>query len=218
MEGEATPEIPALPGAAREIDWLVGRYTQTRRSVPGPVDWDGFDVLHFAAHIRSQGVSPWRSTIVLGGDAARSERADAIAGMKLTASLVVLAGCESAGGEILAGEGVQGLTQAFLGAGAASVLGTLWPVDDRATFDFVRYFYEEVGSGRSAGDALSAAQAKIRENPLTVHPFYWAGFVLAGDGDIEIPLEERGRLGLGVAIPLSLFILLVILWGRRRLS
>jgi len=218
VAGEATSDIPALPGAEREINWLVGRYTRTRRSVEGSVDWDAFDVLHIAAHVRSQGVSPWRSTIDLGGDPPRSERADAIAGMNLPVSLVVLAGCESAGGEILAGEGVQGLTQAFLGAGAASVLGTLWPVDDRTTFEFVRYFYQEMASGLPSSGALSKAQAKIRKNPLTVHPFFWAGFVLVGDGDVKVHLEERRRLGLGAALPLALFILLVILWGRRRLS
>ncbi len=172
-------------------------------------------VLHLAAHTRVDGQRPWRSGLLLaapersylgsvssltGAAVLRSEtdapeqrylRASEIAGLDLNATLAVLSGCESAGGRILAGEGVQGLAHAFLSAQVSVVVATLWPLDDGTASGFMRVFYRELSNGHSVAGALSRAQAKLRENPRTRHPFYWAGYVLIGDGSTLVPLERR---------------------------
>jgi CHAT domain-containing protein len=184
-----------------------------------PLDsWRGEDILHFAAHVRSHDAAPWQSEISLGGEPPKAVRAATIAEADLKASLVVLAGCESAGGSILSGEGVQGLTSAFIGAGTRAVVATLWPVEDRATFDLMRFFYRGLAAGRPVGDALANAREELRSDPRTSHPFFWAGFVLVGDPDVKVTLAEKGRGGRWLAVPTIIIIPFVILAIRRRLS
>jgi CHAT domain-containing protein len=139
--------------------------------------------------------------------------------MHLPARLAVLSSCESAGGRVLSGEGVQGLTSAFLSAGVPTVLATLWRIDDRSTVRLITRFYEELASGQTAAGALGAAQESMREDPSTRWPYYWAGFVLVGDGETSVNLQRRGAstgyLPL-LLLPLAVVsILLIRRWVRR---
>ena len=93
--------------------------------------------------------------------------------------------CESAGGRILSGEGVLGLCGAFLSAGIPAVVATLWPVDDRTTAELMTVFYEELARGETVARSLRRAQMAIRQGHETGNPFFWAGFVLVGDGECE---------------------------------
>jgi hypothetical protein len=92
---------------------------------------------------------------------------------------------------VLSGEGVLGLSSAFLSAGVPAVLATLWPVDDLTTARLMEAFYAGLASGNSAAEALRHAQGVLRSNPATSLPFYWSAFVLVGDGDIAAPLRRR---------------------------
>lgn len=156
-----------------------------------------FDILHFAAHSTVDDQSPWRSAIHLGDKPFRASgvvlRASEIAGWKLPARLVVLSSCESAGGRVLSGEGMLGLTSAFLSAGVPSILATLWPVDDEVTVDFMTAFYKALEEGESVSSSLRRAQDALRRRNQSAHPFYWAGFVLTGDGEIRVNLRERSH-------------------------
>jgi CHAT domain-containing protein len=78
-----------------------------------------------------------------------------------------------------------GLTRAFLHAGAANVVATLWPVDDWATASLMERFYEAYGGGAEPEQALAAAQRALLATPATRHPFFWAGFVAVGGADGE---------------------------------
>jgi tetratricopeptide (TPR) repeat protein len=218
------PGAAALPGARGEADWLLDGFVGAS-TPPAPADpdrdlslWRDFDILHFAAHARSHDASPWQSEIRLGEGDEFAVRAARIAAAELDASLAVLAGCESAGGRILSGEGVQGLTSAFLGAGVPTVLATLWPVDDHATSVLVRSFYRELAAGRTVGAALSLAQEKLRSNPATAHPFFWAGFQVVGDSDLTLVLQPRRSPWRWALIPAVFLGLVVILMIGRRLS
>ena len=93
------------------------------------------------------------------------------------ANLVVLSACNT-GTSSLDTIGHRSLAGAFLKAGAPYVLGTLWPVDDRATRMFMTEFYTAVNSGQTPEDSLRRAQAKLRDSPDYRHPVYWGGFVL----------------------------------------
>ena len=99
---------------------------------------------------------------------------------QLRAKLVVLSCCHTARGEIKA-EGVAGIARAFLGAGARSVIASLWELDDEATLEFMRLFCEHLVAGKSASKSLHHAMKRMRELEQFNAVKYWAPFVLIGD-------------------------------------
>ncbi len=119
--------------------------------------------------------------------------------------------CGTARGRILSGEGVQGLSAAFLSAGVPAVIATLWDVGDRATTLLMEEFYDRLADGRSAAAALQAAQAGLRADPSTHPPYFWAGFVLMGDGDVHLALERRSWIERRLPLTLSLVAALIAL-------
>ena len=108
--------------------------------------------------------------------------------VQIRARLVVLSCCHSAQGEVKA-EGVVGIARAFLGAGARSVLVSLWAIDDEATMKFMEFFYQQLVNGRSASEALNKAMKSMRESDRFSAVKYWAPFVLIGD---DVTLEFEG--------------------------
>ena len=100
--------------------------------------------------------------------------------VQLRARLVVLSCCHSGQGEIKA-EGVMGIARAFLGAGARSVLVSLWAIDDNATFEFMKFFYQSIRHGNSASVSLNRAMRSLRESEKFSDLKHWAPFVLIGD-------------------------------------
>ena len=100
--------------------------------------------------------------------------------VKLRAKLVVLSCCHSGRGEIKA-EGVVGIARAFIGAGARSVLVSLWAIDDEATLEFMKSFYHNFVKGRSASESLNHAMKCLRESEKFGDLKYWAPFTLIGD-------------------------------------
>lgn len=121
-------------------------------------------------------------------------RAWQIATLSLPVRLTVLAGCETAGGRLTTGEGVLGLTAAFMSAGVPVVVSSLWPVDDRATVTVMEHFYEHLSKGKSVATSLRLAQLDARRADGRSHPFYWAGFTVVGDGSMVVPVEKTSRL------------------------
>ena len=103
-----------------------------------------------------------------------------VMGVKLRARLVVLSCCHSGRGEIKA-EGVVGIARAFMGAGARSVLVSLWAIDDEATLEFMKSFYHHLADGRSSSESLNQAMKSLRESDKYNDVKYWAPFVLIGD-------------------------------------
>jgi CHAT domain-containing protein/Tfp pilus assembly protein PilF len=93
--------------------------------------------------------------------------------------LVVLSACDTGLGEVKNGEGVYGLRRAFVLAGAESQMMSLWAVSDRSTRDLIIDFYKTLLKGIGRSEALRQAQLKmLRSKP---HPYYWAGFIHAGE-------------------------------------
>ena len=109
---------------------------------------------------------------------------------QIRARLVVLSCCHSARGEVKS-EGVVGIARAFLGAGARSVLVSLWAIDDEATMEFMKVFYQQLVHGRSASEALNKAMKSMRESERFSAVKYWAPFVLIGD---DVTLEFEGKV------------------------
>jgi CHAT domain-containing protein len=106
-------------------------------------------------------------------------KAQDIAQLNVPAELVILSACDSAAGDNVNGEGVMGLSYAFLHAGAKQVISTLWSVDDRKSRELMIPFYQEfMRNNRNAAEALRRSQMKLMRNPTTSAPYYWAGFTL----------------------------------------
>ena len=108
--------------------------------------------------------------------------------VQMRARLVVLSCCHSAHGEIKA-EGVVGIARAFLGAGARSVLVSLWAIDDKATLEFMKHFYQHLVEGKSASKAVNQAMNCMKEHREFGAVNRWAPFVLIGD---DVTLEFGG--------------------------
>ena len=109
--------------------------------------------------------------------------------VRLRARLVVLSCCHSGRGEVKS-EGVVGIARAFLCAGARSVLVSLWAIDDEATMEFMKHFYQHLAEGKSASVALHQAMKSLRESEQFRDLKYWAPFVLIGD-DVTLEFGER---------------------------
>lgn len=216
-----------LPGAREEAARLARRYRglSVWQAPPDSAESGlatslaAFDLLHFASHAALDDQRPWRSGLVVAapgpGLPARWLRAGDLAVQPLDAQLVVLAACASAGGEVLAGEGLQGLSSAFLAAGVPALVATLWPVDDLATARLMERFYDRLAGGSTVGQALREARAESARQGEALAD--WSAFVVVGDPDSRLTLAARRRVppvvsGAAVAVVLGLVALAV----RRR--
>ena len=110
--------------------------------------------------------------------------------VRLRASLVVLSCCHSGRGEILKSEGVVGLARAFLCAGARSVLVSLWAIDDEATMEFMKGFYQHLREGKSSSVALHQAMKLLRDSEKFSAMKHWAPFVLIGDS-VKLQFDSK---------------------------
>ena len=144
--------------------------------------------LHFATHGILDAVRPERSGLVLSQVDRRGRPQDGILRLndifrlQLSADLVVLSGCETGLGRQFRGEGLVGLTRAFMYAGAPRVVSSLWQVDDQATAALMTRFYGHMlRDGARPAAALRAAQLELAADPRWAAPYFWAGFVLHGD-------------------------------------
>lgn len=145
-----------------------------------------FSVIHFATHGVAVPEAPDLSALVLSqGESEGTEdgylTTREIAGLKLNADFVNLSACETGMGRILAGEGVVGLSEAFLTAGANSLSVSLWQVSDQGTRKFMTELYRAVRErGLSYARAMTEVKRSfLRAGPFT-EPFYWAPFVYYG--------------------------------------
>lgn len=147
-----------------------------------------YRIVHFATHSLVNPTHPYLSGLLLSLVDEQGKPQDGflslnqIYNLNLPADLVVLSACQTATGKEVKGEGIIGLTRAFMYAGAPRVVASLWKVDDAATAEFIKRFY--VGmfkKGLRPAAALQAAQMEMSQSKLWSSPYYWAGFVLQGD-------------------------------------
>ena len=177
--------LAQLAGASRTREILD--FDASVESVRGP-DVAAARLLHFATHGILDAVRPERSGLVLSQVDRRGRPQDGILRLndifrlQLSADLVVLSGCETGLGRQLRGEGLVGLTRAFMYAGAPRVVSSLWQVDDQATAALMTRFYGHMlRQGARPAAALRAAQLELAADPRWAAPYFWAGFVLHGD-------------------------------------
>ncbi|MGA9773922.1 MAG: CHAT domain-containing tetratricopeptide repeat protein [Blastocatellia bacterium] len=145
-------------------------------------------ILHFAAHGMLNNASPMYSHLALAEGGASEDgllEAWELMQLDLKAELAVLSACETARGRIGAGEGMVGFSWAMFIAGVPSIVVTQWKVESASTRDLMVNFHRALilqKAKPTKTEALRQAALKLLKNPETRHPFYWAGFVLVGDG------------------------------------
>lgn len=142
-------------------------------------------VLHLATHGLVNPVEPSASSVVLCPDPAGTEdgylETLEILSLQSGAGIVVVSACESALGRVSRGEGVVGLSRAFIASGAGSVVASLWAVSDESTSKLMQEFYAKMlGKKRPAGSAMRDARLALIENEEFSHPFYWSPFIVIG--------------------------------------
>ena len=127
-------------------------------------------------------LSPLDSAIVLSKDSAQDDSfklyARDIIQHKLRADLVTISACYSAGNRSYSGEGLVGLSWAFLRAGAHNVIAALWDVSDASTAQLMDKFYDELNKGASPDAALRTAKLSFLRGKEFGNPYYWAPFQL----------------------------------------
>jgi CHAT domain-containing protein len=190
--------LPRLPYTHREAEALLtlAPREQTRAALGFAADLKtalsgelaDYRLVHFATHGFFNNTNPEMSGLVLSlvGPEGKPQEGFLSAGevfkLKLSADLVVLSGCRTALGKQMKGEGVVGLTRAFMYAGTSRVLASLWSVDDAATATLMARFYQGIlAGGLSPARALQQAQLAVARQRQWRQPYYWAGFQLQGD-------------------------------------
>ncbi len=147
-----------------------------------------YKIIHFATHGLINEERPELSGIVLsrfdenGQKLNEFVRLQDIYGLNLNSDLVVLSACSTGIGKEVRGEGLMSLNNAFLQVGAKTVMSSLWKVEDNATLELMKNFYQTLSDEKvTPSKALQEAQIKMWQSGRYKSPFYWAAFTVQGD-------------------------------------
>jgi len=158
------------------------------RTLATSAEMGQYRIVHFATHGLINNQHPELSGIVLSlvDQQGRPQngflRLYDLYNLKLSADLVVLSACQTALGKEIRGEGLVGLTRGFMYAGAPRVVASLWQIDDRASAEFMKRFYQAMlGQKLRPAAALRAAQVSMQNDKRWHQPHYWAAFTLQGE-------------------------------------
>ncbi|MET0622781.1 MAG: CHAT domain-containing protein [Pyrinomonadaceae bacterium] len=195
-------ELPQLAFAKAEIKeiervvgksgnagrWKLWKDSDVNRENATADVLSSYRIVHYSAHGKLDRSRPESSGIVLSIFDGKGElRPDYflglsdVYGLNLTADLVVLGACQSAGGKEIKGEGVVGLTRGFMYAGAPRVVSSLWEVNDFRTAQFMGLFYKNLLENRQTPAAALRATQKTMWQEYKLPPYFWAAFQMQGE-------------------------------------
>ena len=182
QEAEAITGLLPASERLRALDFAADR----RLALGGKLG--EYRILHFATHGLLNNKTPALSGMVFslvdeqGRPLNGFLRLREIYNLKLNADLVVLSGCQTALGQEVIGEGMIGLTRGFMYAGAPRVVASLWNVNDQATANLMKLFYQRMmKDGYRPAAALRAAQIAMWKTEPNAVPYRWGAFILQGD-------------------------------------
>ncbi len=191
VSGPERRELVALPESQHEVETIAtdlpkpstillgDRATETNfKQLP----LGQYNVIHLALHGYIDPEIPDRSALVFAPEnPARDDgllQVREIRGLRLNADLVTLSACDTGVGPV-GEEGVENIVNAFIEAGAQSVVSTLWELQDHSTAKLMANFYAHIGRHEGKAEALRQAQLAMLNSGAS--PYYWAGFELDGD-------------------------------------
>ena len=186
-------DYPDLRKAADEME-IIGKHFQPKqqgvfaREQATPAAYlaskpEQYSYIHFVAHGTASRMSPLDSAIVLSRSNTQEDSfklyARDIIHQPLKAQLVTISTCYGAGARAYSGEGLVGLSWAFLRAGAHNVIGALWEVSDVSTPKLMDELYRQLETGATPDTALRNSKLTLLRSNSSFHkPFYWAPFQL----------------------------------------
>ncbi len=172
-----------------------------------------FQMLHLATHYLPNDVHPFSSYIALAGNTSETAEEDGrlhayeIVGRRFNADMVVLSACQTGTGVLAKGEGLIGISRAFMYAGARSLVSAKWGASDQSTAELMTNFYRELQKGQNKRAALQTAKLQlIRSGGQWANPFYWAPFILEGDNR-PLNIQQPAYFGL---LPAGIFLLVIV--------
>lgn len=189
------PQRSGLEHAQKEVRSISRFFPESHVLLEGPrateasfkAKSQSFSVLHLATHGYFNKLNPLLSALELepGGREDGRLEVHEVLDLRLTADLITLSACETALGsgyfaEVPAGDDLVGLTRAFLFAGSASVLASLWEVNDRSTMELMEIFYRHLQEGNRAAALATAQREVLGSGGRYAHPYFWAPFALVG--------------------------------------
>jgi CHAT domain-containing protein len=187
----ASPDYPELPMAGMEMDLIKSHFASSNQTVmahglatpaaylsSGPAR---YSYIHFVTHGVASSTDPLDSSIILsragGADSAFKLYARDILRLPIGARLVTISACYGSGSRAYSGEGLVGLSWAFLGAGAQNVIGALWEVSDESTPRLMDGLYGGIQRGQEPSVALRSAKLALLHSSGSFRaPFFWAPF------------------------------------------
>jgi CHAT domain-containing protein len=190
--------IPRLPFTRWEADQILAVAPRgsnlkaldfrANRSIATGGELSRYRYVHFATHGYLDTTRAGLSAIVLSMFDEKGKPQDGflrthdIYNLNLPAELVVLSACETGLGKDVKGEGIDGLTRAFMYAGARRVVVSLWNVNDKATAALMQRLYAGLlKSNKTPAAALRAAQMEMLRTTQWQAPYYWAAFMMQGE-------------------------------------
>ena len=183
--GDASVQLDPLPGAEQEAE-TIATLLQTEALIgdaatkPATIArMESAPIIHFATHGLLDDRGGFLSSLALAptSDDSGFLTAKEIAGLSLTTELAVLSACDTGRGTIN-GDGVVGLSRAFVSAGAEGVLVSLWAIPDRPTVVLMEEFYQQLQQGKDKASALRSAMAIAKQQ--FPEPHNWAAFTFIG--------------------------------------
>lgn len=169
-----------------------------------------YRILHLGTHAEVNNLSPLQSRLFLAKPPLQDSVQDdgilhayEIYGMQLMAELAVLSACNTGSGKFQEGEGIISLAHSFLYAGSASVVMSMWAIDEKASTEILTLFYRNLSRGMAKNKALREAKLQFLDEvpDELAHPYYWAGLGLIGD-PAPISGQKNNRIWLlfGLAV------------------
>jgi len=227
--------FPRLPGTRQEAEQIIayapsgqGRLVTdfaANRALAISEAIQLYQIVHFATHGVISAEQPQLSGLVLslvnpqGGFENGFLQLHDIYNLQLSAELVTLSACDTGLGKEVNGEGLVGLTQGFMYAGAQRLVTSLWKVDDQATGQLMQEFYRELlVEQKPPAAALRAAKLSMRRQNRWQSPFYWGAFTFQGDlaGGIALASLPWRLESKGVVVAIFLFALAASLYAFRQ--
>ncbi len=189
-------DLVPLPGTRKEVAAIAATVKEKRRvsMVGTDVSESAFKtalgerrprIVHLATHGLLDSKEPSASSIALAKAEGSNEDGFLytleVLNLPFDVGLVVLSACDSGRGRISRGEGVVGLSRAFVAAGANGVVASLWQVSDESSAALMAEFYRYMlGKKKSAAEALRQGRRQMLNSETYSHPYHWAAFVATG--------------------------------------
>jgi CHAT domain-containing protein/tetratricopeptide (TPR) repeat protein len=223
---EDRQKLRPLPSAVAEVEFLAnsfeGDFLKGLSSTEAHFKKHAKDYqfIHLAMHGIVDLEQPILSGLVFSDSRDSLEddflQAYEIAAMELNADLVVLSACETGHGQLAKGEGIRSLARSFMRAGAASLLVSLWQVNDRVSAELMEEFYVNLRAGQSKALALRNAQLEFLKNNEgnSTHPAFWSSYVLLGDHSALDLKQNTFHYLYWILLALGVGILMVMLYFK----